>query len=115
MSQGLNCVILSGDVGDVIYSETFVKNDPAVAFMLCVEAKENFPVWTKCNAYGDIARYIKLKNLSKGARVEIIGELINRKKRHEDRVELEVKVTRKINIFNKQPHGGSYGREEEQD
>lgn len=94
----MNSVQISGNVGNVTYTETNVKNDPIVTFMLCSEKEENFTTWVKISAYGKQALYCKDK-ISKGCYVIVDGELSNRKSRNSEHLELEVKATKKIIIF----------------
>jgi single-stranded DNA-binding protein len=114
MAKGQNVVILTGDVGNVVHTSTYVKNDPVITFMLCIEEKENYPVWVKVSAYGNQAQYLKKLNLDKGDNLSFLGKLVNKTSKRNNRefVEIEVKlldqvILRKRN--NKEQHSGNEG------
>lgn len=92
MAKGQNVVVLTGDVGNVVYTNTYVKNDPVVTFMLCVEEKENFPVWIKISAYGNQALYLKKLNLEKGDNISFYGKIVNKNSNRADREYLECEI-----------------------
>lgn len=96
--RGLNHVVFSGNVGSIIYTETHVKNDPVITFMLCSEREENFTTWAKICVYGKLALYCK-DRLQKGSYVLVDGELKNRRSRSSEYLELEIKATNRLLIF----------------
>lgn len=96
--RGINRLVISGNVGNVTYTETNIKNDPIVTFMLCSEKEENYTTWLKVSAYGKQALYCK-DRIKKGCYVIIDGELTNRVSKGSNHLELEAKITSKIVIL----------------
>lgn len=99
--RGINDVSYSGNVGHVASTTTHMKGDPICTFMVCSEKETNFATWAKCTAYGKLAEYCSDK-ISKGDYVIVSGELFNKKSRNSPHPELEIKVTKKIVIINRE-------------
>lgn len=93
--RGVNSVVIAGNVGKVIFTETQVKNDPIVTFMLCIEREENFCTWAKVSAYGKHALHLK-DRINTGDYAIVHGELSNRKSKNGQHMELEVKATNRV-------------------
>lgn len=75
--RGLNVVVLSGNVGSIKFDKTRERNDEVCTFMLAIEKSKGLVTWVRVNVYGGMVTDCR-NYLSKGKRVEVVGELMNR-------------------------------------
>lgn len=75
--RGLNVVVLSGNVGDFEFDENPNTGEDYCNFLLAVEKGRSDVTWVHVNVFGGNVGSCR-KFLSKGSRVEIQGELMNR-------------------------------------
>ena len=115
MAKGQNVVVLTGDVGNVVHTSTYVKNDPVITFMLCVEEKENYPVWIKVSAYGNQAQYLKKLSLDKGDNLSFLGKLVNKTSSRGDREFVEIEVKLLDQVILRKRHNRDQNLEQEAD
>ena len=85
--RGHNQVWVSGNVGGNIVSGKTKDSDPACSFSVAVDDGFRDTTWARVNAYGKMAMVCE-KRLDKGIYVSVVGELMNRKGRHGELLEV---------------------------
>lgn len=88
--KGHNQVWISGNVGGKVSNGFTKDNKPACSFSLASEDLGRGVTWIRVNAYGPLAVRCQ-GSLSKGRYLSIVGELMNRRGRHGELMEVRAR------------------------
>lgn len=83
--RGVNSTVQSGNVGSRISYGVTDEGVPAVSFDIAVEEKST-RTWVRVNAFGGLVEICR-DRLREGGYVQVVGRLMNRKRRTEIRAE----------------------------
>lgn len=89
--RGVNSVAVSGNIGSRIHYGVTEDGVPAVSFDLMCEERQT-KTWVRVNAYGGLVSVCQTEiggrnRLHDGGYVQVVGRIMNRKRRTEVRAE----------------------------